>query len=648
MYQPTDEERKNVALDALKVLWGADVAQRRLLAGLSMGTPSIDHTTYLIKTRIKDHNSIVAKVFDRRPKKSGYQAGDVTDILGVRILTLYRSDLPMMLQRFLRFVDDGCRGPFKLFSGDCAKDAVSELIIYGYPIEGSLCKALISQLKPFDLALDGKRVTTETKESAYSSIHLLLRAQASIGESRFAIPVEVQIRTVLEDAWGEVQHALMYKLQNTDPARRGEILEIAKRQLATWKGALDNCSDQADTIRQLMRVWEGSADQATAFKSIDDQELTKLGLPPPIQKKVDESVARIEAFFKMLDDPDANQPLERSIEEFIHIVIILQNCLSSVESHSQGGHAYQWLTMEIALCLLWMGRLLRKRLPQPGAASVEDAVIRERLVTGGLLSAQPERSGDYPLVMTILEEAELRYFSLEKRPNLAHDPVIAYRLGEVMAAKDERESATAKFEEANNLLAASELRADHPMRVQIPRRLGFAYWEAADALKEKALKFNKDFALSKRRELYEKAITVTQQALAAAPHVDWNRADDYAPYRHNLATINNLLDYSIEYLKSGATTEALSKFNLDGDKIRKLFEQLAPHGDLSQIIQPPIADTIREAARFFGERDMEVLAAKRVLQLCSMKDWGGRFRPEVLAAMQRDALASLQGTAPST
>jgi hypothetical protein len=83
MYQPTDEERKNVALDALKVLWGADVAQRRLLAGLSMGTPSIDHTTYLIKTRIKDHNSIVAKVFDRRPKKSGYQAGDVTDILGV-------------------------------------------------------------------------------------------------------------------------------------------------------------------------------------------------------------------------------------------------------------------------------------------------------------------------------------------------------------------------------------------------------------------------------------------------------------------------------------------------------------------------------------------------------------------------------------
>lgn len=210
-----------------------------------------------------------------------------------------------------------------------------------------------------------------------------------------------------------------------------------------------------------------------------------------------------------------------------------------------------------------------------------------------------------------------------------------------MSAKDERDIALAKFEEANSLLSESTLAGDHPMRVQIPRRLGFAYWEAAEALKEKALQFNKDFALSKRRELYEKAIIVTQQALAVSPGVDWTRADDYAPGAYNLATVNNLLDYSIEYLKTGASMETLSKFNLDAGKIEDLFKQLAPNGDLSRIVNPPIADTIREAARYFGQREMEVMAAKRVKQLIHSKDWSGRFRPEVLATMERDADSAL-------
>jgi ppGpp synthetase/RelA/SpoT-type nucleotidyltranferase len=641
MYQPTEDERRTLALEALEALWGADVARRRLLAGLSMGTPSIEHTTYLIKTRVKDHNSIVEKVIDRRQKNPAYRVGDITDIIGIRILTLYRSDLPEMLQRFLRLVDGGCREPFKLFAGESAKEAVSELIIYGYPPKGQLCEQLVSQLKPFNLALDGKRIKTESKDSDYSSIHLLIRARAPIGEARLSIPVEVQIRTVLEDAWGEVEHALMYKLKNTDAERRKELLEIARNQLRTWKGALDNCGDQADTIRQLMKYWAGNVDPGTAFKSIDDEELKKLGLPPLIQKKVDESVVRIQRFFKQLDDPDVNQSREQSVDDFVEIAIVLQDCLNSVTPETEGGRPYKFLMMEVALCLLWMGRLLRKP-PSAGEKPVDQAGIRRQLLAGGVLTAQPEKADDYPFAMSILEEAELRYFTLERRPDLARDPIIAYRLGEVMASKDERESATAKFEEANNLLSESSLRADHPMHVQIPRRLGFAYWERADALKEKARKSNKDFALAQRRGLYERAIAVTQKALEATPRVDWKKADDYAPFEQSLTTINNLLDYCIEYLKSGMPIEALGKFNLDARKIRELFNELAPGGELSRITDPNIADTIRAAARFFGLRDIEKAAAKRVLDLCDSKDWTARIKPEIIAALRRDAQSSLE------
>lgn len=422
MYEVNDEERKTVALDALKVLWGADVAQRRLVAGLSMGTPSIDHTTYLIKTRIKDHNSIVAKVLNRRTKKADYHACNVTDIIGVRILTLYRGDLPVILQKFLRFVSDGCRSPFQLFAGDSVKEAVTELIIYGYPPEQPLCQALISTLKSFDLALDGQRIATSTKQSAYSSIHLLLRAQASIGESRFAIPVEVQIRTALEDTWGEVQHALMYKLEENEVAVRDpNLFKLAQQQLANWKAALDNCADQADSIRQLMKIWEGRTDSATAFKSIDDRELTRLGLLAPLQKKVNDAVARIERFFEQVDDPEKNPPLASSIQEFTEVAVALQECLNSIDPQKQI-RPHQLLTMELALCLLWLGRLLRKGTWQSTTTSQDALAIRERLKAAGVLNASPDRSNDYPLASTILEEAESRYFSLEKSPGSPNTP----------------------------------------------------------------------------------------------------------------------------------------------------------------------------------------------------------------------------------
>ena len=58
----TDTERDRVALDALVVLAGAETVQKRLLAGLSMGNPSIESSAYLIKSRIVRLQNLLDKL----------------------------------------------------------------------------------------------------------------------------------------------------------------------------------------------------------------------------------------------------------------------------------------------------------------------------------------------------------------------------------------------------------------------------------------------------------------------------------------------------------------------------------------------------------------------------------------------------------
>ncbi|MCA1361061.1 hypothetical protein I6F14_08830 [Bradyrhizobium sp. IC3069] len=648
-YEPTPEERQKVAFDALQALAGADVTQKRLLAALAMGTPSIEATSYLIKSRVKDHKKLVEKVFERRQSKPTYQAKDVTDIIGLRILTLYRSDLQSVLQRFLKFVELARNEPLELFFGKSVSEVVEELIIYGYPYEQSLCQALVSQLKKYDLVLDGKRIRHEPKDNGYSSIHIILRAQGSLGETRFRVPVEVQIRTVLEDAWGEVQHELMYKSRFGNPEKATDGLrKSASDQLRNWKDLLDSCGNTADIIKELIKEIYKSADSESgrAFPSIDNRQLTKLDLSPDIQKGVNEAVERIDALFSSVRNTTNNLPREQGITELAEIAITLQNSLENVGSHSKRDDAIYYLNMEIALCLLWIGRLLQElALENSESGFLVSSDLRGKMRAAHVLTRSGDEVKDFPFAIESLDEAARRYFALENTASHPPDALLAFRLGEVLSARDEPELALSKFEEAMELLEKDpQFLSGNPMRSYIARRLGFAYWEAAETIRQKGMEIGStDFMLTKRRDAYAGAIRVTKQAFDAANAALQTSAGGAEMQREVRLSANNLLYYSIEFLRARGAAETLEQLGLSRKNWGDLLKVIVPAAaDLDRQELPAVVDTIREVARLSGDRDLEIRAAHRVIMLLEKGDWRTRYPAELLQSMLEEARNSLK------
>jgi hypothetical protein len=249
---------------------------------------------------------------------------------------------------------------------------------------------------------------------------------------------------------------------------------------------------------------------------------------------------------------------------------------------------------------------------------------------------------DFPFAIESLDESARRYFELENTTNHPYDALLAFRLGEVFALRDEADLALGKFEEALELLEKDpQFLSGRPMRSYIPRRLGYAYWEMAEAIRGGG--GNSDFMLTRRRDAYSRAIRVTKQAyelanatLQASPE----RAD---MLREAQLSANNLLYYSIEFVRAKGSEEALDSLGLDRSKRAVLLKFIAPtEDDVDRQENPSVVDTIREAARLSGDRKLETRAARRVLLLLESEDWRNRYPPEEVESMRFEARKALE------
>ncbi len=96
--------------------------------------------------------------------------------------------------------------------------------------------ALIEQLilKHFDvIEHEHKGETLSFREFGYDSVHLLIRLEDDIGDLPYTAPFcEIQLRTILQDAWAEVEHELVYKSELGFPS------DSIKRKLASLNASL--------------------------------------------------------------------------------------------------------------------------------------------------------------------------------------------------------------------------------------------------------------------------------------------------------------------------------------------------------------------------------------------------------------------------
>jgi putative GTP pyrophosphokinase len=156
-----------------------------------------------VKARLKNREHLKGKLF-RKWNENDKIAGDnvfekITDLAGVRVLHLYQDQFQKIHKEILVKVED-------------QRD--------WYLPEAPKAYTWDPESKQF---YERQKIQVEIKESFYTSVHYLVKPRADS-----PICCEIQVRTLFEEIWGEVDHALNYPLLFSSLSCREQLLVLAK------------------------------------------------------------------------------------------------------------------------------------------------------------------------------------------------------------------------------------------------------------------------------------------------------------------------------------------------------------------------------------------------------------------------------------
>lgn len=167
---------------------------------LNKGVPPAVHS---VRFRIKDSDHLRDKIVRKQDQKgisitSENIFDQVTDLAGVRVIHLHMDQFPLIHDSIIRRVE---MFKYHLWEKPKAYTWDPENVIF------------------FEkLGIDAER-----KESSYTSVHYTIRPF----DGSF-ISCEIQVRTLFEEAWGEIEHAINYPSPTKNSSCKEQIAVLAK------------------------------------------------------------------------------------------------------------------------------------------------------------------------------------------------------------------------------------------------------------------------------------------------------------------------------------------------------------------------------------------------------------------------------------
>lgn len=166
-----------------------------------------------LKSRLKDPNHLYDKL--KRKYAKGIEINktnifsEITDFIGVRVLHLYQDQF----QHINKAIND------KITSGDWV--FVETPKAYTWDPEAKIY-------------YDALGLNTEVKDSFYTSIHYLIKPN-----NPNQVCCEIQVRTLFEEIWGEIDHTINYPHQ-TDSIACKEQLRVLSKLVSTGTRLADS------------------------------------------------------------------------------------------------------------------------------------------------------------------------------------------------------------------------------------------------------------------------------------------------------------------------------------------------------------------------------------------------------------------------
>jgi ppGpp synthetase/RelA/SpoT-type nucleotidyltranferase len=562
--------------DAVQARSGARDIVARLQTLMNLGVPSISELAYTIRYRVKDHRKIMDKVSRKQEEKDpDYAVANIRDIVGVRIVTLFRVDAFDVIPRLVDLIRTNAGEGTALF----LSTDLEEVKIYSTNPKGD-AQALPERLAELFMSLGYSNVEIEGTPSNYSSCHIVTWCRGRHDEGYANVPVEIQVRTALEDAWAEIDHKLKYKPGAHGLTVRDEIeLQANKAHLGVMKAFVDGAAQYADQIRaRADQVTSTSLGSSSTLRSMQEtravvQEMT---LPVELRNQIAHALdLEREAMHDVRQKREYAQlrvlTLRNALREFEAAIRNVRDTLDLSKSDVRMLERFH-LPLEVAFCHFQLG---------------------------------VELDGDKKM----LADAVKLYKSIEEEyPDRA---IVCYRYGRTLQRLGDLRSAIEKLRRAQKLLADGQDKSIHPrhwLRLAVLRNLGVCLWERADRLRKETRPVGA--ARNQILDLYLEAYTVTREAyrMGVEPDTFSDKFDTATRYKGRIA--NNLIYYVGDYLSLEGPIEGLKQRGYQDGDVESYMALLEKH--LHLIETPNTLDTMIRHYKSVGDVAKQKKAASRL------------------------------------
>ena len=152
-------------------------------------------TVHSVRRRVKKPAHLIEKIIrkgkkyvDRNISAENYKE-IVSDLIGVRVLHLFKDDWIDIHNEILKYWSVAETPQINVRPGDYNMEILKETM------KNLNCEIIV-------------------REHGYRSVHYLIQTQSETGEKLF---VEMQVRTVFEEAWSEIDHIIRYPYDVDNP-----------------------------------------------------------------------------------------------------------------------------------------------------------------------------------------------------------------------------------------------------------------------------------------------------------------------------------------------------------------------------------------------------------------------------------------------
>ncbi|MBV1910991.1 MAG: RelA/SpoT domain-containing protein [Kangiellaceae bacterium] len=566
---------EDIKFESLQISTAASTAESRLLDILK--TAKLQDICYAYKTRVKPWSKLIQKVEIKRESKPDYTIDKITDVLGLRIVTLFRQDMSKVVGTILSLISH--KLPYNPIP--FVKNDLKEAIIYTPDIGNDpVVSQVIQEIKTFEL-MPEEEIQENGSAARYSSIHLVAFIDQSVDEfdQNYRIPIEIQIRTVFEDAWGEIDHQYGYQNRTGKTDEPIQHPELVGKNLLTLKKFVDSCAEYADNIRDL--AVQPIHQRQTITTLVTDKIVESNLLEAKVSQLVIDQYKTIrQQRAKAENANNSEQTFINAAEGFKYLYAQIKE--GKLIRTPEGRKRFRYyIKMDEALCRL--------------SINIHQETISAISIYKDLVSEYPA----FPIIHFRLGQAYLEISKFEdsrKHLKKCSDSV----------------ATLSKLKEKDRLISLPDVELNK-LGVAIHILFGLAYWKEADEI------YSVNPASLKVKQYLEQAYIKTKDGL----QID-GLMEDY-----ETKLINNLLFYSLEIEHFKKVSGKNKEYML---AIPKHLKSLEPRIEISKCKNIAQLDTLMSSYTYIGQIEQAKTIAYRIEKLVVESQlWGKLTEPSVLS-----------------